>query len=86
VKNKPTGHISASLTPEAAEIFDSNNGMIEIDIRKATGAGGATFIDHGNVMQAVNSRGSLEDRKNAKRAEEVLFKGPVPTSAIRRRR
>ncbi|WP_426578133.1 RHS repeat domain-containing protein [Xenorhabdus stockiae] len=77
-----TGHISAALSARAAERYTSGNGLIAIDVKKAVKLG-ASYIDHNNVMQAVMRAGSLEARKNAKIAEEVLFKGEIPFEAIK---
>ena len=55
--------------------------MASIDIEKAI-AGGAGYVDHNNVMQAVNRSGTPTDVRNAARAEEVMFKGPVSRDAI----
>ena len=69
------------MTADAADRFDSGNGLVEIDIKKAT-MGDTTFIDHNNVMSAVKRKGTLTDKKNAERAKEVLFKGEIPYDAI----
>jgi RHS repeat-associated protein len=82
VQGKPTRHVSASETPKGTEIFDSGNGLVEIDVAEAT-KGATTFIDHNNVVQACKRSGTLTDVSNAKRAEEVLFRGPVPHSAMK---
>jgi RHS repeat-associated protein len=84
VAGKPTGHISASLTEEAARRFDSGNGIVAINIGEAT-RGSTNFIDHNNVLQAARRSGDLTVARDAKRAEEVLFKGPegIPASAAK---
>jgi RHS repeat-associated protein len=82
VQGQPTRHISASETIEATDIFDSGKGLVEIDVEEATKEG-TRFIDHNNVMQAVTRHGTLTDRRNARRSEEVLFRGPIPRSAMR---
>ncbi|MBI6547191.1 RHS repeat-associated core domain-containing protein, partial [Xenorhabdus lircayensis] len=82
VEGVNTGHISAALSTRAAERYTSGNGVIAIDVKKAVKLG-AKYIDHNNVMQAVMREGSLEARKNAKIAEEVLFKGEIPFEAIK---
>ncbi|WP_211241467.1 RHS repeat-associated core domain-containing protein [Cystobacter fuscus] len=76
VAGKKSGHIS----PEATKTFSSKNGLVAIDVDKAIQLG-AKFIDHGNVLNAVSK--DLTSRRNAKRAEEVLFRGPIPQEAIR---
>ncbi|HAY4505312.1 TPA: hypothetical protein JZ923_004455, partial [Escherichia coli] len=81
VLGKDTGHISASLTKCAASRYDSGNGYIEIDIQKVIDSG-ISFIDHNNVMQAVSRSSSLDARRNADKALEVLFKGEIPFEAI----
>ena len=82
VDGRDTGHISASLTPEATKRFSSGNGLISIDIKKVI-QGGAKFIDHNNVLQSVERAGSLVNRRDVKRALEVLFKGEIPFDAIK---
>nr|WP_323109901.1 RHS repeat-associated core domain-containing protein [Pectobacterium carotovorum] len=82
VAGRDTRHISAAMTKEATKRFNSGNGLIEIDVKKAI-QGGAKFIDHNNVLQAVERGGNLVDRRNAKRALEVLFKGEIPFDAIK---
>ncbi|WP_160436106.1 hypothetical protein, partial [Escherichia coli] len=72
---------SASLTKCAASRYDSGNGYIEIDIQKVIDSG-ISFIDHNNVMQAVSRSSSLDARRNADKALEVLFKGEIPFEAI----
>jgi RHS repeat-associated protein len=81
VDGKETNHISASGTKAAAGIFNSGNGLAEIDVDAAI-KGGASFVDHKNVMNAVERSGSLTNRRDARRALEVLFKGDIPRDAI----
>ena len=79
VQGESTGHISASKTKGAAKRFDSGNGYVIIDVKKAT-QGDTNFIDHNNVMQSVKS--DSRATRDARRAEEVLFRGPIPKEAI----
>jgi len=81
ILNRPTRHISASVTEEATERFASGQGMVAIDVNKAI-AGGAKFIDHNNVMQAAKRSGDSRIVRDARRAEEVLFVGSIPHDAI----
>ncbi|MFC3503111.1 LamG-like jellyroll fold domain-containing protein [Micromonospora krabiensis] len=81
ILNRPTKHISASVTEGATERFASGQGMVAIDVNKAI-AGGAKFIDHNNVMQAARRSGDSRVVRDARRAEEVLFVGPIPRDAI----
>ncbi|GAA0811418.1 LamG-like jellyroll fold domain-containing protein [Spirilliplanes yamanashiensis] len=81
ILNRPTKHISASVTEGATERFASGQGMVAIDVNKAI-AGGAKFIDHNNVMQAANRSGDSRVVRDARRAEEVLFVGSIPHDAI----
>jgi RHS repeat-associated protein len=83
VDGQASANISASLTPEATARFDTGHGLIEIDVRTAQ-AGGSHFIDHNNVMQAAQRSGSLTAVRNAKRAEEVLFRHGIPYEAIKK--
>lgn len=82
VAGDDTGHISAALTEKATQRYASGNGLVEIDIKKAQ-EGGAKFIDHNNVLQATKRHGTKTDIKNAKLAQEVLFKGEIPANAIK---
>ncbi|MDE9545532.1 RHS repeat-associated core domain-containing protein [Xenorhabdus bovienii] len=81
VDGKPTGFVSVAEVRDATERFSSGSGLVRIDVKKAT-QNGATYIPHKNVMQTVNSQGSLQNRKDAKRAVEGLFKGEIPHKAI----
>jgi len=72
VAGEEDGYISASLEPEGTEKYASGNGMVAIDVATAV-AGGAKFIDHNNVMQAVKREGTLKDVANARDSQEVLF-------------
>jgi len=81
VTGENTGYISVSESKPAIERFNSGNGIAKIDVKKAT-ENGATYISHKNVMQSINARGSLTNRRDAKRAVEALFKGDVPPAAI----
>jgi len=81
VTGENTGYISVSESKLAIERFNSGNGIVKIDVKKAT-ENGATYISHKNVMQSINARGSLTNRRDAKRAVEALFKGDVPPAAI----
>lgn len=82
VAGKPTGHVSCSKTSGACERFSSGNGLAEIDVDKAV-EGGARYIDHNNVVDAVRRSGNLRAVRDAKRAEEVLFRGTIPKEAVR---
>ncbi|PIT58607.1 RHS repeat-associated core domain-containing protein, partial [Snodgrassella alvi] len=81
VQGKNTGYISVSESKSGTEIFDSGNGLAKINVTKAT-QNGTVYIPNQNVQQTVNSKGSLTDRKNVKRAIEGLFKGEIPNEAI----
>ncbi|MBD1229593.1 RHS repeat-associated core domain-containing protein, partial [Xenorhabdus griffiniae] len=82
VDGKNTGFISVAEEQAATKRFSSGSGLAQIDLKKAT-KNGTTYIPHKNVMQAVNSKGSLQNRKDAKRAVEGLFKGEIPHDAIK---
>ncbi|WP_407566802.1 polymorphic toxin-type HINT domain-containing protein [Polymorphospora sp. A560] len=81
ILNRPTKHISASVTQNATERFASGQGLVEVDIDKAI-AGGAKFVDHNNVMQAATRSGNSRVVRDARRAEEVLFIGVIPYDAM----
>jgi RHS repeat-associated protein len=81
VQGKNTGYISVSESKSGTEIFDSGNRLAKINVTKAT-QNGTVYIPNQNVQQTVNSKGSLTDRKNVKRAIEGLFKGEIPNEAI----
>ncbi|MBK9033456.1 MAG: hypothetical protein IPL61_19690 [Myxococcales bacterium] len=83
VSGRPTSHISAGLSRGAIEKFDSGNGLLRIDVNKAV-EGGARYIDHGNVVQAVGRAGNPTVERYARDATEVLFRGLIPISAIER--
>ncbi len=82
VAGKPTGHISCSMSPGACARFSSGNGLAEIDVDTAI-QGGARFVDHNNVIGAVKRAGDLRGVRDAKRAQEVLFRGTIPSEAVR---
>ncbi|MFC5474360.1 RHS repeat-associated core domain-containing protein [Paraherbaspirillum soli] len=81
VAGADTGHISASLTEEATLRFESGNGMVKIDVEAAI-AGGAKYVDHNNVLQGAKQSKDLKVQRDARRAEEVLFKGEIPHEAM----
>jgi hypothetical protein len=77
-----TKYISASLsagTPGAGAY--STHGVVAIDVGKAI-EGGAGYVEHGNVLQALDRAGTAESYANASRDLEVLFKGTIPADAI----
>lgn len=79
VSGKPTRHISCSLSPGGCARFSSGNGLAEIDVDKAV-QGGANFIDHNNVVGAMRRAGNSRGLRDAKRSEEVLFRGSIRNS------
>jgi RHS repeat-associated protein len=81
VAGADTGHISASLTEDAAKRFESGNGLVKIDVEAAI-AGDAKYIDHNNVLQGAKQSKNLTVLRDARRAEEVLFKGEIPHEAM----
>lgn len=84
VRGDPTKHISASQLSGQTERFASGNGLVEIDVDAAID-GGAKYIDHNNVMQAVGRAGKDAPRLKqfADRAGEVLFVDQIPFSAMK---
>lgn len=83
VRGDPTKHISASQLENQTERFASGNGLVEIDIDAAIN-GGARYVDHNNVMQAVGRAKDASTLKNwAERAGEVLFIDQIPFSAMK---
>jgi RHS repeat-associated protein len=77
VKGRDTRYTSASETIAGASLYDSGNGLVAIGVDQAV-AGGVGFVDHGNVMQAVQRSGDQLAIRNASRSREVMFKGPTP--------
>ena len=92
IGQKNTQYISASLSKKGAAKYNSGHGLLEIDVDVAK-KHGAKFIDHGNVMQALEGekkKCSKKDRsrlqqaqQDAKKAEEVLFISKIPFEALR---
>ncbi|MBK9273433.1 MAG: RHS repeat-associated core domain-containing protein [Flavobacteriales bacterium] len=80
VRGKPTGHISASETLAGTARFNSGNGVVAINVNKAV-AGGARFIPHGNVMQAVKHL--PKQGMKVGQASEVLFDGSIAPNSYR---
>ncbi|APR86768.1 insecticidal toxin complex protein [Minicystis rosea] len=81
VAGKPSQYLSGSVTEKGTRIFSSGNGLVAIDVDVAMAAG-TGFVSHKNVLQFLKFAGTSKDLQNAIRAEEVLFKGPIPWSAI----
>ena len=81
VAGEATRYISAAETAAATSRFRGGNGLVMIDIKKAI-EGGAGFVDHKNVLQAVKRDGLPKHVQNASRALEVLFKDKIPFDAI----
>ena len=81
IRGENTGYISASKSIAATKRFSSGNGLVAIDVDEAmrTGTG---FVDHNNVLQGAARSGDLRAVRDAKRAQEVLFKGAIPAEAI----
>jgi hypothetical protein len=82
VAGRPTKYTSASKTVAGTSDYSSGHGLVAIDVQEAIRSGGG-YVDHNNVLQAVRRGGIGSDLQNAIRAEEVLFKGEIPASAIR---
>ncbi|WP_166442703.1 RHS repeat domain-containing protein [Phragmitibacter flavus] len=80
IRSQPTGHISVSETAAATARFNGGNGLVEINVNAAT-AGGARFIPHSEVLQGVGARAN--QIRNVREAQEALFQGPIPASAVR---
>jgi len=81
VQGIDTQYISASKTAEATKRYASGNGLVKIDVQKVID-GGCNFVDHNNVLNAVERSGDKTAVKNAKLALEVLLKGGVPFEAM----
>jgi hypothetical protein len=79
------GFISASQTLEGASRFESEYGIVEIDVGIATDYG-ATLVEHPEVIADINQRldglRRTEALRNATRAQELLFEGFIPREAI----
>jgi len=76
-----TQYISAGLDPKPLKKYRSGNGLVAIDVEAAIAAG-TGFVDHTSVLQVLRRSGMPTALKNAKGAQEVLFKGPIPHKAI----
>lgn len=81
VQGIDTQYISASKTAEATKRYASGNGLVKIDVQKVID-GGCNFVDHNNVLSAVERSGDKTAVKNAKLALEVLLKGGIPFEAM----
>ena len=57
------------------------NGLVKIDIQAAIDAG-HSFVDHTNVVSAVERSGDKTALRNARNAQEVLIKGGIPFEAM----
>jgi len=82
---KGTQYISASETYFGVAFYDSGYGVIIID-KKALLQAGSTIVPHNNVVQSVKNAPHANRSQlinDAIRAQEVLIKGGIPTSAIR---
>ena len=84
VAGEATQFISASETVAGTAIYKGGNGLVTIDIDLAV-KGGAGYVPHNNVMQAVGRSGTGELVRNAKRAREVMFKvgSEIPADAVK---
>jgi hypothetical protein len=78
VQGHPTKHISASDTIDGTSRFHSGNGLAEIDVDKVRQSG-TKFIDHEEILDNLSDPDAIRD---AITADEVLFEGPIPRSAI----
>ena len=79
VQGKNTKYLSASETKAGTNRFNSGNGVVAINVSKATRLG-SNFVDHNNVLQATKC--DKKAHSDAKRVNEVLFINGIPREAM----
>ncbi|HWE98107.1 MAG TPA: polymorphic toxin-type HINT domain-containing protein [Tepidisphaeraceae bacterium] len=81
IQNYDTKYISVSKESSVAALYDSGQGMAEIDLEIALETG-STIVPHEQLVQIARCYGTVNDLKNVINAKEFLIKGGIDPSAV----